>query len=1131
VGQLTLDPKLLDGSLVAGSQKVFGIGNYGGVFASRRNNTTTTTPITFAFENTEVGAADVPNRAPVIADLADRGDEQGQPVRVAVSATDPDGDTPLTYSATGLPDGITIDPATGVVSGAATRSSQEPAEVVVRVTDPEGLEDTETFTWLITAPYAPVVDSLKVNFTKRTGATAIAGHRNDAGQPFGDKDTGLRYGWVGVNAAGSAVTHEPLDLSVGGSAGQGNGRERDLLDDQLRDSLMHLQGDDVQAFEQAKSPPGTFNGTAREGAWELAVADGLYDVTVGAGDPSAFTEGASVPERHVLNVEGVKAWATPFEPGTLTGVNRTKVATVEDVRVTDGRLTLDAIGGHNTKALFIEVTRNVNTAPTLEAVADRANKTGDAVNLAVTGADTDGDALVYSATGLPAGLSIDSATGTISGTIAPAAARTEPYAVTVTVTDDGTPARTASRSFAWTVGEGDAPVRPGTRVNLGGPAVTVGTTTWQSCTSSAACGIRHVRGVGSPFATTATITGAQAPANAALYQTGFAGPTVAAAGTRTVAFVGFVPNGRYTVRLHFAETRAQSSTFTVDVNKGADELVDFTPATAAGGVNRATFVDVAVNLTDGKLDVDLFHGSGPAFLNAIELLPEQAVDTTPPGAVTGLAATALDKRIDVRWTNPSASDFTGVKVFRSTSGPADSAAGGTGQTLVYQGNGTGHSSTGLTNGTRYHFTVFALDAAGNASPRATLSEVPAATPDPVAVRPTVRVNMADVARTTGGVDWAACTSAAACGDGVITGGFAYGNPNAATSNPVAPADAAIYRREWTGGATEGKAAGTRAFGWSRDLPNGRYLVRLHFADHNQRAIGKRVFDVDIEGGADELPLFDVFKEAGGFDRAIVREHTVDLTDGRLDVDFITRVENALVNAIEVIPVAEPAAPATATATATRSASVAPSEDTTREAAPAAPREASVTGTADSSSPASSPATAPVAEPVAEPVRVDAGGAGAKVADATFAACSALKACSRLVVGGRGVEYAPLGARSAPSGAKGRLYRTVWTGGRDLKAGATAFRFDVPVRNGRHTVKLHFAEPTVAAAGLRLFDVAIEGGRPELRRFDVFRAAGGRGRPVVRSFTVRVTDGKATIRFVKRVGEPIVSAVEVVPAGR
>ena len=90
-----------------------------------------------------------------------------------------------------------------------------------------------------------------------------------------------------------------------------------------------------------------------------------------------------------------------------------------------------------------------NGAPTLAAPANQTTvaRTQASLNLSVS--DTDEDALTYSATGLPDGLSIDPDLGVISGIPAEDAIQTTPYTVTATVADsDGA---TASQTFNWTV--------------------------------------------------------------------------------------------------------------------------------------------------------------------------------------------------------------------------------------------------------------------------------------------------------------------------------------------------------------------------------------------------------------------------------------------------------------------------------------------------------------------------------------------------------------------------------------------------------------------------------------------------------------------------------------------------------
>jgi hypothetical protein len=92
----------------------------------------------------------------------------------------------------------------------------------------------------------------------------------------------------------------------------------------------------------------------------------------------------------------------------------------------------------------------VNSAPVFEQdLQDRTSREGDVVSLPASASDADGDPLTYAVTGTPPGLSIDAATGLISGTVAVAAAQGSPYLTSVTVTD-GT-ASAPPDAFVWSV--------------------------------------------------------------------------------------------------------------------------------------------------------------------------------------------------------------------------------------------------------------------------------------------------------------------------------------------------------------------------------------------------------------------------------------------------------------------------------------------------------------------------------------------------------------------------------------------------------------------------------------------------------------------------------------------------------
>jgi len=107
---------------------------------------------------------------------------------------------------------------------------------------------------------------------------------------------------------------------------------------------------------------------------------------------------------------------------------------------------------------------------------------------------------------------------------------------------------------------------------------------------------------------------------------------------------------------------------------------------------------------------------------------------------------------------------------------------------------------------------------------------------------------------------------------------------ASTRNP------AIYRTEhW----------GMNVF--SMPLRNGRYNVVLHFAETYPEitAAGQRVFTVKVED--QEIKDLDVFREAGGAAKALVKTVPVTISDGKLDITFTFGEQNPEINGIEIIP--------------------------------------------------------------------------------------------------------------------------------------------------------------------------------------------------------------------------------------
>ncbi len=89
--------------------------------------------------------------------------------------------------------------------------------------------------------------------------------------------------------------------------------------------------------------------------------------------------------------------------------------------------------------------------------------------------------------------------------------------------------------------------------------------------------------------------------------------------------------------------------------------------------------------------------------------------------------------------------------------------------------------------------------------------------------------------------------------------------------------------------------------FSCEVPNGKYIANLHFAEtfDGITGEGQRVFSFTVQGHA--FKDFDVWKKAGGANRAYVVTAPVEVTDGKFKVTFISNIENPQINAIEIIP--------------------------------------------------------------------------------------------------------------------------------------------------------------------------------------------------------------------------------------
>lgn len=90
-------------------------------------------------------------------------------------------------------------------------------------------------------------------------------------------------------------------------------------------------------------------------------------------------------------------------------------------------------------------------------------------------------------------------------------------------------------------------------------------------------------------------------------------------------------------------------------------------------------------------------------------------------------------------------------------------------------------------------------------------------------------------------------------------------------------------------------------GFSYPVPNGKYIVKLHFCETFEGIAGpgERVFSFNVEGH--NFKDFDVWAKTGSHQRAYIETVPVEVTDGKLDITFTPNVENPEINGIEILP--------------------------------------------------------------------------------------------------------------------------------------------------------------------------------------------------------------------------------------
>jgi YVTN family beta-propeller protein len=324
----------------------------------------------------------------------------GTPSSLQINATAPAGTT-LVYSASGLPAGLSMNAALGLISGTPTTSGIFSVTVTAAG---GGLTSTQNFTW--------------TTLLSNTGSGTI-----------------LREWWTGING-GILVS----DLTSSASYPNSPTGSSQLTSFETPTDWADNMGQRVRGYIH---PPVT----------------GQYRFWIASDDEGQLRLSTNRDPANVTLIAGVPQWSGPREWNKFpqqtsslitlqAGQSYYVEALMKEGAGADNLAIAWATPGSSTPVViegqYLSPWVN-NSPPLLTNPGNRVHVIGSPLNVNLIATDANNDPLTYSASALPTGLSINTNTGIITGT--PTARGT--FNSTVRVTDGRSPG--VSATFVWTI--------------------------------------------------------------------------------------------------------------------------------------------------------------------------------------------------------------------------------------------------------------------------------------------------------------------------------------------------------------------------------------------------------------------------------------------------------------------------------------------------------------------------------------------------------------------------------------------------------------------------------------------------------------------------------------------------------
>jgi fibronectin type 3 domain-containing protein len=588
--------------------------------------------------------------------------------------------------------------------------------------------------------------------------------------------------------------------------------------------------------------------------------------------------------------------------------------------------------------------------------------------------------------------------------------------------------------------------------------------------------------------------------------------------------VGLTPGVTYTVRLHFVEPTlfgAGERVFNVTLN-GAAFLTNFDIFVAAGNVGNKAVAEVGTAAADanGQISINFSNITNDPLVCAIEIFSNTPVSAPP--APTNLVATGGVGQVSLSWT--AVTGASSYNVYRGTT------PGGEGTTPFATGvTSASFIDNQTTVGTTYYYQVSAVNLGGE-GPRSSEQSATAQGLPPYQV----------LAIDAGG---GAVGSFVADTDFVGTSLTYTTTATIDTSGVYQAPPQSVYQSM--------RYANSPGFSYNIVglTPGATYTVRLHFVEPTLFGVGQRVFNVTLNGAA-FLTNFDIYAAAGNAGNKAVAEVATATADanGQISIGFSNITNDPLVCAIEIFsttPVQAPSAPTNLAAsvnvgqvglswTAVAGAS---SYNVYRGTSPggegATPFAKGVTSASfvdnlvtpgttyyyqvsavnlGGEGPRSTEKSSPAQYTTVLAIDAGGGAVGSFVADTDFVGTSQTYFTSA-TIDTSGVYQAP------PQS----VYQSM------RYANSPGFSYNIVglTPGVSYTVRLHFVEPTLFAAGQRVFNVTLNGAA-FLTNFDIYVAAGNAGNKAVAEVGTATADasGQISINFSNITNDPLVCGIEI-----